>query len=153
MAKSFDLGVLDVFGSSQSSTVDEEEMVALENSAVPMSTSRATKSGVKKFENWLRKRSIDVDPKTISSKELAHILRRFYAELKKKDGKASLTPSSLVGIRAALARYFNSAPFYRNFNIVSGSDFIVANKMFDPKCKLYYKEGNSKPKHKPTIEK
>ena len=71
--------------------------------------------------------------------------------MKKVDGKA-LTPSSLVGIRAALNRYLTSAPYYRQINIVGGREFGIANKMFDTKCKLYYKANNKKPKHKPVIE-
>ena len=99
----------------------------------------------------MRKRSITVDVFTITEEELAPLLRRFYAEVRKDNGKP-LTPSSLVGIRAAISRYLVAAPFYRNMNIVSGSNFTVANRMFDTKCKLYYKCNNPKPKHKPVIE-
>ena len=95
---------------------------------------------------------MDVNFHTVSAEELATILRRFYAELKKDDGNP-LTPSSLVGIRAAINRHLLSAPFYRKINIVSGPDFVIANKMFDVKCKLYNKGNNPKPKHKPVIEK
>ena len=59
----------------------------------------------------------------------------------------------MVGIRAALNRYIQGAPFYRKFNLVSGPEFVSANKMFDAVCKLCYKEGNAKPKHKSVIEK
>ena len=47
--------------SSQSSIIDEEEMVEMENSAVPESTSRATKSGVKKFTEWIKKMQIEIN--------------------------------------------------------------------------------------------
>ena len=147
----FDFGIADKLSSSQSSSIDEEDMQRMESAAVPDSTSNATKSGVKKILNWLRKRSITVDFFTITEEELAPLLRRFYAEVRKDNGKP-LTPSSLVGIRAAISRYLVAAPFYRNMNIVSGSNFVVANRMFDTKCKLYYKCNNPKPKHKPVIE-
>ena len=153
MAGNFSLGMDTILlSSSQSSSLDEEEMVRMETEAVPESTSKATKSGVTKISNWLKKRKMDVNFHTVSAEELATILRRFYAELKKDNGDP-LTPSSLVGIRAAINRHLVSAPFYRKMNVVSGDEFVIANKMFDTKCKLYYKGNNPKPKHKPVIEK
>ena len=127
-------------------------MVKMEQEATPESTSRATKSGMNKFLTWKIKREIDINFHSITATSLALILRRFYAEVKKENGKP-LTPSSLVGIRAAINRYLVGAPFYRNMNVVSGPEFVIANKMFDTKCKLYYKGNNPKPRHKPVIEK
>ena len=131
--------------------MDEEQMQAMEASAVPNSTSRATKHGVKKFDDWAAKRKIEVFFHAITAAELAAILRKFYAEVKQLNGKM-LSPSSMTGIRAALNRFVNGSPFYRNFDLVAGTDFIAANKMFDARCKLYYKLGNKKPQHKPVIE-
>ena len=50
----------DDFVSSQGSNMDEEQMQAMEASAIPNSTSRATKHGVKKFDEWAAKRKIEV---------------------------------------------------------------------------------------------
>ena len=141
----------DDFVSSQGSNMDEEQMQAMEASAIPNSTSRATKHGVKKFDEWAAKRKIEVFFHAISAEELAAVLRKFYAEVKQQNGKM-LSPSSMTGIRAALNRFVNGSPFYRNFDIVAGPDFIAANKMFDARCKLYYKLVNKKPQHKPVIE-
>ena len=44
----FDFGIADKLSSSQSSSIDEEDMQRMESAAVPDSTSNATKSGVKK---------------------------------------------------------------------------------------------------------
>ena len=152
----FDFGMDEVLqvsqSSSQSSVIDEEEMVRMEQEATPESTSKATQSGMNKFLSWKIKREIDINFHSITATSLALILRRFYAEVKKENGKP-LTPSSLVGIRAALNRYLVGAPFYRKMNVVSGPEFVIANKMFDTKCKLYYKANNPKPRHKPVIEK
>jgi hypothetical protein len=93
-----------------------------------------------------------VDYTTISATELAAILRKFYAEVKHHKQGRSLTPSSLTGIRAAIHRYITSAPFLRTMNIVKDKEFLSANNMFQAKCRLYYKAGNPKPKHKPVIE-
>ena len=81
--------------STQSSIVDEEEMAKIESEAVSGSTTKATKGGVNKLKNWLKKRNIDVNFHSVSADELANILRRFYAEVRKDDGKA-LTPSISV---------------------------------------------------------
>ena len=101
----------------------------MESGAVPENTPKAIKSGMNKLFQWLRKREISVHFHTISADELATILRRFYAEVKKENGKP-LTPSSSVGIRAALNRYLLGTPLYRNMDVVSGpcQEFVVANK-------------------------
>ena len=154
MAGNFDFGIDEILPesqSSQSSIVDDETMERMENEATPETTSKATKSCMKKLFQWMIKREIDIDFRTINADELALILRRFYAEVKKENVKP-LTPSCLVGIRAAINRYLISAPFYRNLNVVSGPEFVPANRMFNTKCKLYYKGNNPKPRHKPVIE-
>ena len=70
-----------------------------------------------------------------------------------KTGKGqALTPSALTGIRAAIHRHLTSAPLSRNVNILKDSDFMSANKVFEAKAKLFTKEQNVKPKHKPSIE-
>ena len=47
--------------SSQTSSLDEEEMSIIEKEAVPKSTTKATKSGVNKIKKWLKKRNIEVN--------------------------------------------------------------------------------------------
>ena len=88
---------------------------------------------------------------TVSRDVLSTTLRQFYAEVKTKKGKP-LSPSSLVGIRASLYRYITKAPLNSCMNIISDSEFLSANNMFESKQKLYRKLNNEKPKHKPCIE-
>ena len=64
MTKRIDFG-MDELLLSQTSSIDEEEMLKMENSAVPESTSRATKCGVKKITEWLKKRQIEVNFHTL----------------------------------------------------------------------------------------
>ena len=54
----FDFGMEDILSSSQSSSIDEEDIQRIGSAAVPEGTSNATKSGVNKLSNWLRKRSM-----------------------------------------------------------------------------------------------
>ena len=90
MAANFDFGMDEVLQSSQSSIVDEEEMAKMESEAVPDSTTKATKCGVNKLKNWLKKRNIDVNFHSVSADDLATILWRFYSEVKKDDGKSQM---------------------------------------------------------------
>ena len=81
----------------------KEEMAKMGEEAVPENTSRATKSGIRKLLDWMKSRNIDINFQSVKAEELASVLRRFYAEVKKENGQA-LTPSSLVGIRASINR-------------------------------------------------
>ena len=146
----FDMGIDNVLPSSQSSELGDEDLERMEKEAVPENTSRATKTGVKKFLEWSEKRNITVNFSEISPAELASILRRFYAEVKKDNG-TPVSPGYLNGLRAAIQRYLTGAPFYRTLNIVSGNEFQIANKMFVSRNRLYYKGNNPKPRHKDPI--
>ena len=137
---------------SQSSSLEENDLQEMEEKSRPVTTMRATRNGVKKFEDWLAKRNRVVDYHTVSAEELNDNLRKFYAEVKHAKQGSSLSPSSMVGYRAAIQRYMQGAPFSRNFNIVTDKEFTSANKMFQARCRLYYKLGNPKPCHKPVIE-
>ena len=52
---------------SQGSSLDDEELARLEESARPSSTTAATKSGIRKFEDWLQRRGKSCDYASISS--------------------------------------------------------------------------------------
>jgi hypothetical protein len=123
----------------------------MEESSKPSSTKRATLYGVKKFSDWLNKRSKVCDFHTVTKEELNELLRKFYAEVKSSKQGCSLTPSTLTCLRAAIHRHITSAPYNRPFNIITEQEFTSANNMFAARCKLYFKAGNKKPQHKPCI--
>ena len=113
----------------------------MDRSACPENTAKNTKWAFKKLTDWMRKRKVDVDLKTVSGADLAPILRRFYGELKSGNGKM-LTPSSLVCIRSGIQRALveiRETPL----NIASDTTFTKANATFIAKCKLYAKLGKS----------
>ena len=91
----------DVLTCSQSSDSGQEQLNEIEQKAQAKSTKKATEWGLKKFDKWCEKRAVKVDLKTSDKKELNKILRKFYAEVETEKGQA-LTPSALVGIRAAI---------------------------------------------------
>lgn len=104
------------------------------------------------FSEWQRKREIDIDLCTIEPEDLAIQLRKFYAEVKTKDGQM-MSPSGLRGIRAALHRIITAPPISRDINILADRSFMHANKMFEAMCKQYTLKQNPKQKHYPAIEK
>lgn len=91
-----------------------------------------------------------LDFHNITPEDLGKTLRKFYAEIKTKDGK-KFAPGSLRGIRAGIHRALTSPPFNRNFNILVDKEFILANKMIDNMCKTYINARNEKPAHYPAI--
>ena len=132
------------------SDMSDNEISAMVDETVPAATKRSTAWGMKVFKHWQERRHLDIDLHTVSPEVLSAHLKKFYAEVKKRNGEL-YTPSALVGIRAALHRTLISPPFMRNVNILDGSDFIAANRVFTAKCKIYTARGNPKPKHKPCI--
>lgn len=132
------------------SDLSDNEINALVDEVTPSTTKRSTVWGAKVFQKWQEKRQIEVDLNTVSAEDLAAHLKKFYAEVKKKNGEL-YTPSALVGIRAAIHRTLSNPPYMRNINILSGENFVAANRVFDAKCKIYVARGNPKPKHKPCI--
>ena len=74
-------------GSSQNSDLGQEQLNSMEESAKADNTKRATKWVLNRFEEWQAKRRISFDWRTVSSKELNDILRKFYAEVKTKQGR------------------------------------------------------------------
>ena len=82
--------------------MDEETVNELDTAAQPENTAKAL-GGQWQDLKRTEKRHVNIDVKTVTTEELAPILRRCYGELK-TFGRKALTPSSLVGIRAGIQR-------------------------------------------------
>ena len=76
--------------SSQPNSQDLDNMIV---EATSENTRKATQWGITKFQEWIQKRNRNIDLKTITTDNLNDELRRFYGEVKSKQGKA-LTPSA-----------------------------------------------------------
>ena len=96
---------------------------------LPESTKKSTKWDVKVFLDYCGHQNIKCDFESITEDALADILKKFYGNIRKKDGQL-YTPSALVGIRAAINRKLTSPPLERNINILEGSRFLAANRIF-----------------------
>ena len=79
------------------------------------------------------------------------MLRRFYAEVRSKDGK-KYGASSLRNIRASIQRHIESPPYSRTISIISDIEFKQANNMLDSMLKSLRVEGLDEAKHKENIE-
>ena len=137
--------------SSKNSELNEGALLELENSAKPENTKRATAYEIKRFQQWLDRRGKTCDFATVSANELNDLLRKFYAEVKPVKQGGSLTPSTLCCLRASIHRYVTGAPYSRPFNCIKDPQFTSSNAMFTARCKLFFKSGNKKPQHKPSI--
>ena len=117
---------MEIFGSSQNSDLGQEQLNNMEESAKADNTKRATKWGLNRFEEWKAKRTISFDWKTVSSKELNDTLRKFYAEVKTKQGR-TLSPSALscsssihnITTKQQSDKYIERFRFYSNQQHVS----------------------------------
>ena len=136
---------------SHGSSLDEQQLQQIETSSKPATTQRSTIYGIKKFTDWVQKRAKTCDFQTITAEDLNELLRKYYAEVKSAKPGVSLTPSTLTCLRAAIHRHITSAPLNRPLNIIKDREFTSANAMFTARCKLFFKQGNKKPQHKPTI--
>ena len=58
---------------SQSSSLDENDLAEMEHASRPLSTTRATQSGMKKNQNWLEKRGKTVDFHSVTPDDLINM--------------------------------------------------------------------------------
>ena len=82
---------------SQDSDLSDTAWDDVVNKSNLKTTQRATDWGKKKFDEWCSQRGKIIDLVNIEADDLNIVLRKFYAEVKSKDGKV-LSPSSLTGI-------------------------------------------------------
>lgn len=83
-----------------------------------------------------------------SKKELAVVLRKFYAEVRKKNGNL-YSKSSLVRICLGLQCYFST---YK-MDIIKDPEFLEANAVYQVEISEIKLEGKAQTQHKPPINK
>ncbi|PAA67526.1 hypothetical protein BOX15_Mlig005367g7 [Macrostomum lignano] len=119
--------------------LDELESLAaqLERDNECHSTVSKEKAVINRLTAWLAENNLKVDYATASVEEIAKWVRYFYATLRKSDG-SFYSPNTIVGIRAALFRYFMKL---RGLNIIAHEAFHSANLMVKNVCNAYLKSG------------
>ena len=88
----------------------------------------------------------------MGSEDLATHLRRFYAEVRQRNGKP-YSRSGLINLRASIQRYLASPPFNKMFNIMKDREFSSANQVIQGTIKLMRASGNDVIQHKSAIQK
>ena len=78
---------------------------------------------------------------------LAAVLRKFYAEARKKDGQM-WSKNSLCSIRFALCRHFKQE---LNIDIIKDTESNEANRIYEAQCVQLKIQGLAKTEHKPPI--
>ena len=79
--------------------------------------------------------------------ELAAVLRKFYAEARKKDGQM-YSKNSLCSIRFAFFRHFKQELIV---DIIKDTEFNEANRIYEAQYVELKKQGLAKTEHKPPI--
>ena len=100
---------------------------------------------------WLAAKGISQDFEMKEPKELNELLRRFYAEVRQKNG-SEYSKSGLTNIRASIQRHLVSPPHNRSINIIKDRDFTSANSVIQGQIQKLRKEGKDITRHKTPIE-
>ena len=102
------------------------------------------------ISEWLVARGHSTSFEDLPTPDLAEILKRFYDELRKKDG-TGYSKAALVNVRASLNRHLVSAPHNRQINIMRDKEFLQANHVFVSLLKDIRREGRDVSQHKEPI--
>ena len=107
-------------------------------------TKKLTKQHRLVFELYLKEKNIR-NPST--AVELAAVLRKFYAEARKKNGQM-YSKNSLCSIRFAFFRHFKQELI---IDIIKDTEFNEANRIYEAQYVELKKQGLAKTEHKPPI--
>lgn len=111
--------------------ISSAEMDKLLDNSSSKSTLKATKYGMRLFDEW---RASPVGSKyskpieEMSKEELNSCLKYFYTSARKQDG-SYFKATSLKSIRAAIDRHLRSPPHSKQFSIISDAAFSQANRV------------------------
>ena len=123
---------------------DEEKISKLLEDRESQNTKKATKGSQSILKAYLQEKKI---PAPATVEDLAQVLRKFYAEVRKKDGNL-YSKTSLCAIRFGLNRHFKQA---LNVDIIKDKEFNEANRVYEAQCVELKKQGLAKTEHKPPI--
>ena len=127
-------------------SVSEDELCRLIEEKDSKNTKRATKASVKVFNEYLQEKNLK-KPHHDDKVPLANVLKRFYAEARKKSDGSPYSKSSMTSLRFGLNRHFKT----KETDIIQDPEFAEANKVFLAKCVDSKQQGLAKVEHKPAI--
>ncbi|XP_035668294.1 uncharacterized protein LOC118410619 [Branchiostoma floridae] len=128
----------------------ETELGQIEDERVEKTTAKSTKWGVKIFREWLKSRQQCIEFEGLPPKDLGHLLRQFYAEVRSTAG-TEYSKASYGCLRAAIHRHLTGPPFHKTYNILRDPEFQAANNMFVGMLKKLRRSGLDTAKSFPPI--
>jgi len=129
--------------------LSEDEIENILDLKSSLNTKKATNVAVNLFRQYISHRNIQEEEAVSSKPRLAEVLRKFYAEARKRNGDL-YTRASLICIRFGLQRFFSSS---HNMDIIKETEFNNANSVFLAELSELKREGKTKTTHKPSIYK
>ena len=113
-------------------------------------TTKANKTAAQTLKAYLNERKKNQDFENLPTNELNDILKEFYLDARKTDGKLYKT-GSLKAIRHSLNRHLNGLPFNRRIDIIKDEAFREANVNFNSMLAHLKREGLGETNHYETI--
>ena len=133
---------MDSSSGNRFATLSDQDIKLLSEARHEENTKKATKFGCIVFSAWLSARGFPIDYSwpEMDIDELSELLKRFYAEVRKKDG-TRYCKTSMISIRAAINRKLNSEEYNRSVDIISDQRFKGANNLLEGLFKTLTAEG------------
>ena len=134
-------------------SLTEEDLESIQNESKVESTVKAMKFWSSVFLEYLREKKTEIDLKTCSAEKLAKVLKKLYAEVRRKDG-SFYQRTSLRGLRAGIRHHIMDPPFSRKDLSLfrDHSAFDDANNLLEAQLKVFKKRGEQKAtSHYPPI--
>ena len=121
--------------------VSTEEITDINESAASKNTKRTTQTWLTVWMKWCKARNIDDKIERYSPQALDEVLKKFYVEVRKKDG-SEYEPDSLRVMQASIDRYLRQ----KNYpdSIISGREFKKSQETLNSKAKLLRYQGKGK---------
>ena len=121
--------------------VSTEEITEINESAASKNTKRTTQTWLTVWMKWCTARNIDDKIERYSPQAQDEVLKKFYVEVRKKDG-SEYEPDSLRVMQASIDRY----PRQKNYpdSVISGRQFKKSQETLNSKAKLLRYQGKGK---------
>ena len=104
-------------------------------------TTKSTVLWLNVWESWCSEKDLHIKIEETEPKQLNHLLERFYAEVKTKDGR-DYEPDSLRVMIAALDRHLKDNDY--KYSIIKDRQFASSKQVLEGKARQLREEGNGK---------
>ena len=122
---------------------DEQDILVLEGKSKNPNTSRSTRSWLNTFRAWAESRAIIPELSLFAPTDLNDILRRFYTEIRKENGR-EYEPDSLRVMLASLHRHLVDCKYPKS--IIADAEFKSSRDVLEGKARMLGKRHGEKNK-------